>query len=78
MIDVVVPKWGLTMDDAEVIAWQIPVGGIVSLGDDLVELETDKAIGMVEALFAGVLVEQLVGPGDIVTPGQIIGRIQPS
>jgi pyruvate/2-oxoglutarate dehydrogenase complex dihydrolipoamide acyltransferase (E2) component len=78
MIDIVVPKWGLTMEDAEVVDWVVAVGDRVTAGADVLELETDKTTGFVEAPADGVVAEVLVGPGDVVEPGQIVGRIEPS
>lgn len=78
MIDIVVPKWGLTMEEAEVIEWVIEVGAVVSEGEDILELETDKSTGFVEAPASGTLAEILVGPGDVVEPGQVVGRLSPS
>lgn len=78
MIDVVVPKWGLTMEEAEVVEWLKAVGDRVAEGDEIVELETDKSTGTVEAPVSGVLAETCVEPGDVVEPGQVIGRIDPS
>ncbi|MGE0304349.1 MAG: biotin/lipoyl-containing protein [Acidimicrobiia bacterium] len=78
MIDIVVPKWGLTMEEAEVVDWLKSVGDAVTEGDEILELETDKSTGFVEAPATGTLAEILVGPGEIVEPGQIIGRVNPS
>jgi pyruvate/2-oxoglutarate dehydrogenase complex dihydrolipoamide acyltransferase (E2) component len=77
MIDVVVPKWGLMMEDADVLRWLRAVGDPVSEGDPILELETDKATGEVEAPASGVLAEILVQTGDTVEPGQVVGRIRP-
>ena len=63
MTDVVVPKWGLTMEDAEVLRWLKAVGDTVTEGEPILELETDKATGEVEAPASGVLAETLVEPG---------------
>jgi pyruvate/2-oxoglutarate dehydrogenase complex dihydrolipoamide acyltransferase (E2) component len=75
VIDVVVPKWGLTMEDAEVLQWLKSVGDAVSEGEPILELETDKATGEVESPATGVLAEALVEPGQVVEPGQLLGRI---
>jgi pyruvate/2-oxoglutarate dehydrogenase complex dihydrolipoamide acyltransferase (E2) component len=76
--DVVVPKWGLTMEEADVLRWLKSVGDTVSAGEAILELETDKATGDVEAPVSGVLVETLVESGQTVEPGQLVGRIDPS
>jgi 2-oxoglutarate dehydrogenase E2 component (dihydrolipoamide succinyltransferase) len=78
VIDIVVPKWGLTMEEADVVEWLKQVGDTVAEGEEVLELETDKANGTVEAPAAGTLVEVLVAPGDVVEPGQVVGRLQPS
>lgn len=76
MIDVVVPKWGLMMEDADVLRWLKRVGDSVSEGEPILELETDKATGEVEAPASGVLAETLVESGQTVEPGQVVGRIR--
>ena len=78
MIDVVVPKWGLMMDEADVLRWLKDVGDRVAEGDPLLELETDKATGEVEAPAGGVLAEKLVESGQTVESGQIVARIDPT
>jgi 2-oxoglutarate dehydrogenase E2 component (dihydrolipoamide succinyltransferase) len=75
VIDIVVPKWGLTMEDAEVLRWLKSAGDAVTEGEPLLELEADKATGEVESPATGVLAETLVAPGQIVEPGQLLGRI---
>ena len=78
MMDVLSPKWGLTMEDAEVGDWLCVVGASVAEGEEILELETDKATGAVEAPCAGVIVEQLVTKGEVVEPGQVVARIEPA
>ena len=46
-------------------------------GEPILELETDKATGEVEAPASGVLAETLVEPGALVEPGQLVARIDP-
>jgi 2-oxoglutarate dehydrogenase E2 component (dihydrolipoamide succinyltransferase) len=76
MIDVLVPKWGLTMDEADVLRWLKQVGDQVTEGEPILELETDKATGEVESPANGVLAETFVQSGDTVEPGQLVGRIE--
>lgn len=78
MIEVVVPKWGLTMEDAVLVEWLCAVGDEVSDKQPLAEIETDKADGEVESPSAGVVVELLVEPGAELVPGQVIARIDGS
>ncbi len=48
MIDVTVPQWGLTMDDAVIDKWLKAVGDRVVEGEALADLETDKVTAALE------------------------------
>jgi pyruvate dehydrogenase E2 component (dihydrolipoamide acetyltransferase) len=74
-VNIVVPKVGLTVEHAEVLAWLKAVGDPVVAGEPLVELAADKADLEIEAPGDGVLVEIAAPPGQEVTPGEVIGRI---
>lgn len=78
MIDIVVPKWGLTTEEAVLVTWLKEVGDEVDEGDAIADVETDKADTELVAPGAGVIREILVAAGDNVTPGQVIGRIEAS
>jgi pyruvate dehydrogenase E2 component (dihydrolipoamide acetyltransferase) len=67
-----VPRWGITMEQATVVAWCAAVGERVEKGQELVELETEKIVNMVEAPAAGVLREILVGEGEIAAVGNLL------
>jgi pyruvate/2-oxoglutarate dehydrogenase complex dihydrolipoamide acyltransferase (E2) component len=54
------------MSDAEVIEWVVSEGDAVSEGDDLVEIEAEKAQTTVEAPTAGVVVDIRAQPGDTI------------
>lgn len=76
MKDIIVPMWGMTMDDAVLLSWLKGVGDRVTQDEPVAEIETDKATGEVVSPDVGVLAEILVGAGEEVKPGQVIGRLQ--
>jgi pyruvate/2-oxoglutarate dehydrogenase complex dihydrolipoamide acyltransferase (E2) component len=78
VIDIVVPKWGLTMEEAEVVVWHKAVGDQVNEGEPVCDLETDKLTNEVEAPATGTIVEILAGPGVIVEPGAVLARLAPA
>lgn len=77
LVDVVVPKWGMTMDSAVLNEWLKAEGDVVAIDDPLAEIETDKAVNELLSQVAGTLAELLVEPGTEIEPGQAVARIRP-
>jgi 2-oxoglutarate dehydrogenase E2 component (dihydrolipoamide succinyltransferase) len=75
-VDIVVPPLGESLTEATVGAWLKKVGDPVAQGEPVLELETDKVNLEVAATEAGVLAEIVHQPGDVVTPGEVLGRVQ--
>jgi pyruvate dehydrogenase E2 component (dihydrolipoamide acetyltransferase) len=77
-MDVVLPKWGMTMQEATVRQWLKAVGEVVAQGDDLVEIETDKVNVAVQAPVSGVLAKQCAAVDELVAVGHVIAVIEES
>lgn len=75
-MDVVLPKWGMTMQEATITRWLKAEGDAVAKGDELVEVETDKVNVAVEAPVAGVLTKQCAAVDDVVHVGHTIAIIE--
>ena len=75
MAEVVMPRLSDSMEEGTILAWMKQVGDEVAVGDELVEIETDKANMAYEADVAGVLSEILAAEGDVVAIGAPIARI---
>ena len=63
MTEVIMPKWGLTMDYGTVGAWRKREGDPVAQGEILVEIATEKITNELESPVSGVLAEILVPEG---------------
>ncbi len=72
---VLVPKWGLTMEEGMLVAWSVSEGAQVTRGEELLEIETSKIANAVEAPHSGVLRRQLGKPGQTYPCGALLGVI---
>src|SRR5688572_22018999 len=77
-VNIVVPEVGESIVDARVAKWLRKEGDVVSAGDPLVELETDKIDVEVSAPRAGVLSRIAHQDGDDVKVGEVLGTIEES
>lgn len=68
-VEVIMPKVDMDMASGTISAWHVEVGGVVSKGDPLFDIETDKAAMEVEAQAGGIL-HHLVSEGTEVAIGQ--------
>lgn len=67
IVPIVMPKWGLSMKEGKVTGWLLDDGSRINPGDAILEVETDKIAGAVEAHEGGVL-RRRVGEPDTVYP----------
>jgi len=65
--DVIMPKFGLTMQEGRIQQWFKAAGDAVAVGDSLFEVETEKVLYEVEAAVAGTLA-CIVHPVEAVVP----------
>ncbi len=74
--EVVLPQWGMEMQDGTIVKWLKKEGDTVQEGEPLVEIETAKLETELEAIASGVVAHILVPEGATVpirTPLAIIG-----
>ena len=75
MADVVMPRLSDSMEEGTILKWLKAVGDDVALGEELVEIETDKANMVYESDTAGVLSEIVAEEGDTLPIGEVIARV---
>lgn len=71
-IEIKIPDLGEGVESGDVLEVFVSPGDTIDKGQDLVELETDKATVTVPATQAGTVVKILVGEGDTVAVGGVI------
>ena len=75
MTDIVMPRLSDSMEEGTILKWLKGVGDEVAVGDELVEIETDKANMAYESDLEGTLTEILADEGDTLPIGTPIARI---
>jgi pyruvate dehydrogenase E2 component (dihydrolipoamide acetyltransferase) len=74
MPDVTMPRLSDSMEEATIVTWHVEDGARVSAGQELAEVETDKATVAFEAEAEGTI-ELLVAAGETVPLGAVVARI---
>ena len=75
MTDILMPRLSDSMEEGTILTWMKQVGDEVAVGEELVEIETDKANMAYEADVAGTLTEIVAQEGDTLPIGETIARI---
>ncbi|MBI4306504.1 MAG: 2-oxo acid dehydrogenase subunit E2 [Chloroflexi bacterium] len=74
-VDVLLPKWGMGMNDGMIVKWLKQEGDHVEVGEHLVEIESAKVNSEVESPAAGTLARIVVPEGMVIVPGTVIAVI---
>jgi pyruvate dehydrogenase E2 component (dihydrolipoamide acetyltransferase) len=69
------PRLSDSMEEGTILRWIKSEGDEVAVGDELVEIETDKANMVYESDAAGTLIELVAGEGDTLPIGEVIARV---
>src|SRR5439155_5406948 len=64
-----------SMEEGTILKWLKSPGDNVDLGEELVEIETDKANMVYEADAGGTLIEIVAAEGETLPIGQVIARV---
>jgi pyruvate dehydrogenase E2 component (dihydrolipoamide acetyltransferase) len=73
--EIVMPRLSDSMEEGTILTWLKQVGEEVAVGEELVEIETDKANMAYESDVAGTLTEILAGEGETLAIGSPIAVV---
>ncbi len=75
MPDIVMPRLSDSMEEGTILNWMKSVGDEIAVGDEIVEIETDKANMAYESDVAGTLTEILAQEGETLPIGTPIAKV---
>lgn len=74
---VLMPKWGLSMSEGVLVDWLVDEGAEIAVGDEIMEVETDKIASAVEAADAGILRRRVGAAGETYPVRALLGVLAP-
>lgn len=74
--NILMPKWGLTMEEGTVISWEVEVGDQIEVGDVIGVVETEKVEVDLESPVAGTISDILVEEGETVEVGTVLATVK--
>jgi pyruvate/2-oxoglutarate dehydrogenase complex dihydrolipoamide acyltransferase (E2) component len=76
-VEVILPKWGLTMEEGTLVNWLVEEGASIREGEPLAEVATDKIVNQLSAPVSGVVSKILVPAGtEEIAVGTVICLIE--
>ncbi len=73
--DITMPRLSDSMEEGTILKWLVSEGDEVERGQEIAEIETDKANMMFESDTAGTVIEIVVQEGATVPLGEVIARV---
>src|ERR687894_1607333 len=73
--DITMPRLSDSMEEGTILKWMVSEGDEVEKGQEIAEIETDKANMTYESDTAGTVIELVASEGDTLPLGEVIARI---
>ncbi len=74
---VVMPKWGLAMQEGMLATWLVEEGETVAKGQEIAEIETSKIANVFESPAAGLLRRRVAAEGETLPVGALLAVLAP-
>lgn len=75
---IVMPKWGLAMQEGMVAKWHVAEGDTIAKGQEIVDIETSKIANVFESPIDGTVRRLVVGEGETVPVAYLIAAVAPA
>lgn len=72
---ITMPKWGMTMTEGRLAAWLVQEGQDISVGQEFMEVETEKITNVVESLVSGRIRKIVVPEGATAPVGALLAVV---
>lgn len=72
---IIMPKWGLAMEEGMVARWMVDEGAEVTSGQEIMDIETSKIANAFESPVAGVLRRKVAGEGATLPVGALLAVV---
>src|SRR5215211_7499855 len=73
--DITMPRLSDSMEEGTILKWMVSEGDEVEKGQEIAEIETDKANMTYESDTAGTVIELVASEGDTLALGEVIARV---
>jgi pyruvate dehydrogenase E2 component (dihydrolipoamide acetyltransferase) len=74
---IVMPKWGLAMEEGALTSWLVANGAQIEKGQEIAEIETSKIANVFESPTSGTLRRLVAKQGDVLPVGALLAVLAP-
>ncbi|MGH6931109.1 MAG: alpha/beta fold hydrolase, partial [Dongiaceae bacterium] len=72
---IVMPKWGLAMEEGVVTAWHVAEGAAIAKGQEIADIETSKIANVFESPATGTVRRVVARPGETLPVGALLAVV---